>query len=88
MAPVKNLKILARQAVVAPPASYGSVRPMGRDEDKMNRNELITRLFKEVPDRMDSDRDSLNVERVALNPVVDGPRNRSEVRYTMEYAFN
>lgn len=72
VAPVNNPKMLARRAVVAPLADDGSDRPTGRDENTVDRCALMTKILEEASDGMDNDRDSLTVERVASDPMVEG----------------
>lgn len=63
---------------MAPPAINRSDRPTRRDESTMNRGELMTRLLGETSDRNDNHLDSSTVKRMASNPIVERPVNRSK----------
>lgn len=54
----------------------------------MDHCELMTRLLKEASDRINTDFDSFTVERIALDPTVEGPLNRMERLGRMEDALN
>lgn len=70
--------MLARPAVVAFIASDVNARPMGRDKNRSDRSELITKLAEKSSDWMDTDGDSSSVERVASEPVLEVPVNLSK----------
>lgn len=57
--------MLESGAVVAMPASSGSYYLKGQDEYSMDRGEMMSRFPEEASERVDTDRNSLTVTRVA-----------------------
>lgn len=73
---------------MGPPASDGIDSQTGPNENTMDRGELMARHLEKAPHGMDTDQNSLNVELVSSNPVVEGLVSRSEVRDMMKNALN
>lgn len=78
--------MLARGAVVAPQACDGTDRPKVQDKNAMDRGEFMTKLLEEASNWMHNDLDSLTLERVASEPVLERPVFRSELRDMIEDA--
>lgn len=78
MALVDNLERLAHQAVVALPSSAGEIRPTRHREKTLDGEEMMTKLLEEACNPMDTDRDSLCVECVAMDPVVEGSQTSAD----------
>lgn len=73
-----------RLAVVVRPLNIDEDLSKGRGQITLEREELVSRLLEETPGRMDSDWDSLTVERVELGPAVERPMKWSEMCETLE----
>lgn len=84
MALVEKPESLIREAIGEPPSSDDGSPPTGRDENTLDREELVTRTLDEASNRMNTDRGSLAVERVAWDPIVEGLVNKMEVSQMME----
>lgn len=88
MAPGDNQERLACRAMVALPSCIDEMRPLGRGENTLDGRKLITRLLEVTSDPIDFDQDSLSIERVASDPVVEGPVIPTEVRQMAEDTVN
>lgn len=88
LASLDNSERLKYRAMAPSSSSIKNGRPTGRGRNTLDGAELISRLLEETSNRMDTDQDSLTVERVALEPALEGSRNRTEVSDMMENALN
>lgn len=80
MDPIDSPERLARRAVLATPTRTDEICPKRCKKHSLELREIMTRLIKETSDWMNADRDSLFVERVASDAVVERTVNRTEVR--------
>lgn len=79
LALVDNPEHFVRRAVGALPLSDDYNRPTGRDENTLERSDLMSPFLEEASDRIDTDRDSSIEKRAVPEPIVEDLVTRSEV---------
>lgn len=84
MAPDDNLEQEVRQAGRIPAFNDEEYRPMGRDENTLKQNDLLTDKLGQESGRMDTSRGSVIDDHVALAPTLEGPIYRSKFNAAME----
>lgn len=88
VAPANSPELLELQAGVVPRASDEGEGLMGLDENTVDRSEGMKRLLEKTFDWVDTDQDSLTIDRAASDPVVERPTSRTELNNMMEVALN
>lgn len=80
--------VRSRQAVVVSPTIDETERLTGREENKLDREELMTRLLEEASGQSDRNRESLKGQQRIFEPVPECPVEQGKLLKKMEDAVN